>query len=111
VHEGTHALSPNNKVKITPGMVISNEPGFYKKNNFGVRIENLIFCKKINKIRFKFENLTMIPYDLDCIDKKLLNKNEINLINDYHQEIYFLIKSFLTKKEKYFFKKNLIKSN
>ncbi len=111
VHEGTHALSPNNKVKITPGMVISNEPGFYKKNNFGVRIENLIFCKKINKIRSKFENLTMIPYDLDCIDKKLLNKNEINLINDYHQEIYFLIKSFLTKKEKYFFKKNLIKSN
>ena len=49
VHEGPHAISKGNTVKFQEGMVVSNEPGYYEKNNFGIRIENLIFVKKINK--------------------------------------------------------------
>ena len=49
VHEGPHAISQNNKVKLHEGMVVSNEPGYYEKNNFGIRIENLIYVKKKNK--------------------------------------------------------------
>ena len=45
VHEGPHAISKNNKIKLKEGMIMSNEPG-YEKNNFGIRIENLIYIKK-----------------------------------------------------------------
>ena len=48
VHEGPHAISKNNKLKIKEGMVLSNEPGYYEKNKFGIRIENLIYVKKEN---------------------------------------------------------------
>ena len=46
VHEGPQAISKNNKIKLKDGMVISNEPGYYEKNKFGIRIENLIYVKK-----------------------------------------------------------------
>ena len=52
VHEGPQSISKINKVKIKEGMILSNEPGFYKKNSFGIRIENLIFVKKIKKKLF-----------------------------------------------------------
>ena len=55
-------------------MVVSNEPGYYEKNNFGIRIENLIYVKKKNKKIF--DNLTMAPIDKELIDLKILNKNE-----------------------------------
>ena len=53
VHEGPHAISKNNKVFFKEGMILSNEPGYYKKNKFGIRIENLIFVKKLKK-KFNF---------------------------------------------------------
>ena len=46
VHEGPQSISKTNKVKIKPGMILSNEPGFYKKNHFGIRIENLVYVAK-----------------------------------------------------------------
>ena len=49
VHEGPHAISKNNKVKFKEGMILSNEPGYYEKNKFGIRIENLIYVKKEKK--------------------------------------------------------------
>ena len=52
VHEGPHAISKNNKIKLNEGMVVSNEPGYYEKNNFGIRIENLIYVKKKKKKDF-----------------------------------------------------------
>jgi Xaa-Pro aminopeptidase len=52
VHEGPHAISKRNKVNFREGMVVSNEPGYYEKNNFGIRIENLIYVKKIKKKLF-----------------------------------------------------------
>ena len=99
VHEGPQALSPFNNHKILPGMILSNEPGFYKENDFGVRIENLIYCEKIINNNLKFTNLTMVPIDKDCINKKLLNKNEINWINNYHRIIFHVLKPFMSNIE------------
>jgi Xaa-Pro aminopeptidase len=99
VHEGPQGLSPFNNHKILPGMILSNEPGFYKENDFGIRIENLIYCEKINGNHSKFVNLTMVPIDKDCINKKLLNKNEINWINNYHQKIFYILRPFMNNTE------------
>ncbi|MEY3907722.1 MAG: hypothetical protein RLZ52_789, partial [Pseudomonadota bacterium] len=99
VHEGPQGLSPFNNHKILPGMILSNEPGFYKENDFGIRIENLIYCEKINNNDSKFTNLTIVPIDKNCINKKLLNKNEINWINNYHQKIFHILKPFMNNTE------------
>ena len=58
-------------------MIVSNEPGYYEKNKFGIRIENLIYVKG-NKKKMTFENLTMAPIDKDLIKQENLNKVEKN---------------------------------
>ena len=77
VHEGPHAISKNNKLKIKEGMVLSNEPGYYPKNKFGIRIENLIYVKKENN-KNVFDDLTMAPIDKSLLEASLLNKKEKN---------------------------------
>ena len=49
VHEGPQSISKHNSIKLTKGMILSNEPGFYKKGHFGIRIENLVYVKKLKK--------------------------------------------------------------
>ena len=61
MHEGPQSISRNNKIKIKEGMILSNEPGYYKKK-YGIRIENLVYVKKKNKNLF-FENLTLVPIE------------------------------------------------
>ncbi len=92
VHEGPQAISKKNRVKIKEGMVISNEPGYYEKNNFGIRIENLIYVKK-NKNNKNFENLTLVPIDKDLIDKSILNQQEKKWLNNYHKKVFNSLKS------------------
>ena len=99
VHEGPQGLSPLNNHKILPGMILSNEPGFYKENKFGIRIENLIYCEKINNNNLKFSDFTMVPIDKDCINKKFLNKKEIDWINNYHKKVYYILRSFMNNSE------------
>ena len=99
VHEGPQGISKNNYVKLKEGMVLSNEPGFYKKNDFGIRIENLVFIKKI-KSKLLFENLTMAPIDKDLVNFKMLNKEEKNYLFKYHFDVYNNISPFLNKNEK-----------
>jgi Xaa-Pro aminopeptidase len=99
VHEGPQAISRFNTIVIKEGMILSNEPGFYKKNKFGIRIENLIYAKKIKKKLF-FKNLTLAPIDRDLIDFNLLTKNEKNYLFKYHYEVYSKISSLLNEKEK-----------
>jgi Xaa-Pro aminopeptidase len=79
-------------------MILSNEPGFYKENKFGIRIENLIYCEKINN-NLKFADFTMVPIDKDCINKKLLNKKEVDWINNYHKKVYYILRSFMNDSE------------
>ena len=98
VHEGPHAISQRNNVNFKEGMIVSNEPGYYEKNNFGIRIENLIYVKK-NKGKNYFANLTMVPIDKDLMDLKILNEVEINWINNYHKEVFNNLKKFMNKIE------------
>ena len=99
VHEGPQAISKQNSVKIQNGMVLSNEPGYYKKGKFGIRIENLIYANKVgNKLIFK--NLTLAPIEKDLINFELLTKREKEYIFKYHFEVYSKLSPFLNKKEK-----------
>jgi Xaa-Pro aminopeptidase len=86
-------------------MIVSNEPGYYEKNNFGIRIENLIYVKK-NKKKISFDNLTMAPIDKDLIDENFLNKEEKDWINNYHKKVYNNLKQFMDKNEKVELKKS-----
>ena len=99
VHEGPQGLSKNNYIILNEGMILSNEPGFYKKNHFGIRIENLVFVKK-DKYKFLFENLTMAPIDLDLINFEMLNKRERRYLFKYHFDVYKNISPFLNINEK-----------
>tara|TARA_B100000886_G_scaffold325677_1_gene271453 strand:- start:109 stop:789 length:681 start_codon:yes stop_codon:yes gene_type:complete len=99
VHEGPQAISKYNNVRMQKGMIISNEPGYYKKGSFGIRIENLIYIKKIKKNLF-FENLTLAPIDKDLINKEQLNKEEKNYLFNYHLNVYSKLSQFLNHKEK-----------
>ena len=98
VHEGPHAISKNNKIKLREGMVMSNEPGYYEKNKFGIRIENLVYVKKYKQKNY-FTNLTMAPIDKELINKKLLNQDEKIWINRYHKKVYNNIKRLMYKNE------------
>ncbi len=98
VHEGPQAISKNNKIKFQQGMVVSNEPGYYEKNKFGIRIENLIYVKQKKKKRF-FENLTLAPIEKELIDKTILNKREKEWINSYHHKVYKNLRSIMNKIE------------
>ena len=92
VHEGPHAISKNNKIKFQKGMVVSNEPGYYEKGKFGIRIENLIFVKKVKNKKY-FEDLTMVPIDKDLIKREMLKSNEKKWLNNYHRKVYENLKS------------------
>ena len=98
VHEGPHAISKNNSVSFQEGMVVSNEPGYYEKDNFGIRIENLIYVKRINQKKM-FDNLTIAPIDKDLIDIKILNKDEKNWLNEYHKKVFDSLKKFMNRIE------------
>ena len=99
VHEGPQAISKFNSIKIKEGMILSNEPGFYKKDSFGIRIENLVYVKKEGK-KLIFKNLTLVPIEKNLINYKILTKYEKDYLFRYHLEVYSKISSFLNKKEK-----------
>ena len=105
VHEGPQSISKNNKVKLKEGMIVSNEPGYYLENSFGIRIENLVFIKKNGK-NLCFENLTLAPIEKNLIDFKMLTKSEKDYLFNYHLNVYSKISPYLNKNEK----KWLIKS-
>ena len=98
VHEGPQGISKNNKVILKEGMVLSNEPGYYEKNKFGIRIENLIYVKK-KKSKKLFENLTMAPIEKELINKKILNDNEKKWLNSYHNKVFRILKKSMNKSE------------
>ena len=98
VHEGPHAISKGNDVNFEEGMIVSNEPGYYEKDNFGIRIENLIYVKK-SKLKNCFDNLTMAPIEKDLIDIKILNEHEKKWINNYHKKVFDNLKIFMNKIE------------
>jgi Xaa-Pro aminopeptidase len=99
VHEGPQSISKLNKIKIQEGMILSNEPGYYKKNSYGIRIENLVFVKKVKK-KICFENLTLAPIEKDLINFNLLTKLEKNYLFKYHLDVYSKLSRHLSLKER-----------
>ena len=93
VHEGPHRISkmPNN-VALQPGMIVSNEPGYYKTGAYGIRIENLVAVKAAeipgaDRRYLEFETLTLAPIDLACVEPGLLTEAEKAWLNDYHRRV------------------------
>ena len=80
-------------------MILSNEPGYYEKNQFGIRIENLIFVKK-NKNKINFENLTLVPIEKELINYKLLSSLEKDYMFKYHVNVYSKLSKYLNLKER-----------
>ena len=99
VHEGPQSISKNNFVKLQKGMIISNEPGYYLENKFGIRIENLVYIEGEKKNLF-LKNLTFVPLEKDLIEEKMLTKVEKNYIFNYHLETYSKISKYLSKNER-----------
>ncbi|WP_308784001.1 aminopeptidase P family protein [uncultured Blautia sp.] len=105
IHEGPNSFRwKSSSAVLEEGMITSNEPGYYVENEFGIRHENLIVCKKAEKTAYGqfmcFENLTMVPFDLDAINPELLDTYEKGLLNSYHAEVYEKISPYLTEEEK-----------
>ena len=98
VHEGPQGISKGNQIKFKEGMITSNEPGYYKKNHFGIRIENLTYVKKI-KNKLKFEELTLAPIDKSLIDKNFLTSSEKIWLNKYHKKVFKNLKIFMSNSE------------
>ncbi|WP_415284343.1 M24 family metallopeptidase [Candidatus Pelagibacter sp. Uisw_130] len=99
VHEGPQSISKYNNIKIEKGMILSNEPGYYKENHFGIRIENLVYTKKLKK-KLSFENLTLVPIEKDLINYQLLDEYEKDYLFRYHLKIYYEYSDSLNKKER-----------
>ena len=99
VHEGPQSISKLNNIKIKEGMILSNEPGYYKKGKFGIRIENLVYVNKV-KNKIFFENLTLAPLEKELINFNLLTKLEKNYLFKYHLYVYSKISKFLNVKER-----------
>ena len=109
VHEGPNSFRwknlPGNPAPVLEeGMITSDEPGYYLENEFGIRHENLVLCKKAEKTSFGqfmcFEPLTMVPFDLEGINPEEMTERERKLLNDYHQKVYTTISSYLDEEEK-----------
>ena len=99
VHEGPQSISKYNSIKLNEGMILSNEPGYYEKGKFGIRIENLVYIKK-NKNKIHFENLTLAPLEKDLIDETSLTLEEKDYLFNYHLKIYTKLSKFLNFNEK-----------
>jgi Xaa-Pro aminopeptidase len=93
VHEGPHRISKvANNVALQPGMIVSNEPGYYKTDAYGIRIENLVAVREAkiegaDRRYLEFETLTLAPIDLACIEPGLLTEAERQWLNDYHRRV------------------------
>ena len=99
VHEGPQSISKNNFIDLKKGMIISNEPGYYLENNFGIRIENLVYVEKKDKTLF-LKNLTFVPLEKDLIEEKILTNFEKDYIFNYHLETYSKLSPYLKNNEK-----------
>ena len=100
VHEGPQRISKFSDIEFKEGMIVSNEPGFYKEGQFGIRIENLILVKdsefKTDNSFLEFETLTFVPIDRRLISVSLLDNYELEWINNYHNQCWKRAKDLVT---------------
>ena len=93
VHEGPQSISKAGKVALEPGMIVSNEPGYYKAGAYGIRIENLVLVREPETVpggereTLTFETLTLVPIDRRLILPELLTAGELEWLNGYHERV------------------------
>ena len=109
VHEGPNSfrwrtLEGQKPQAIVPGMITTNEPGYYEEDGFGIRIENELLCVEGEKTEYgqfyEFQNLTFAPIDLDAVIPELLSEDERTWLNEYHQQVFDKISPYLNEEEK-----------
>jgi Xaa-Pro aminopeptidase len=105
VHEGPQNIRlEENSVTLQPGMVTSNEPGLYRADQYGIRIENLIITQEYNKNEFgtfyNFETITLCHIDTAPIVKELMTDKEIEWLNNYHTMVFEKLSPHLNEEEK-----------
>ncbi|MFB2648114.1 aminopeptidase P family protein [Shewanella mangrovisoli] len=106
VHEGPQRIGKNlNAIALMPGMVLSNEPGYYRADSFGIRLENLVVVQHCEALKgaeremYEFDALTLIPMDARLIDKSLLTQGEIDWFNAYHQKVFNTLSPLMSGSE------------
>jgi Xaa-Pro aminopeptidase len=105
VHEGPARINKTDRTALEPGMILSNEPGYYKPDHFGIRIENLLLIQDFSKrdsderAMMGFETLTLCPIDRRLIDADLLTGDERDWLNAYHARVAKEIGAFLNDEE------------
>ena len=93
VHEGPARISMTSQVPLRPGMILSNEPGYYKPGHYGIRIENLLLITEPEMVEggerkmMGFETLTLAPIDRQLIDTALLTREELQWLDHYHARV------------------------
>ncbi|MEN3976103.1 aminopeptidase P family protein [Emcibacter sp. SYSU 3D8] len=94
VHEGPHSISPRvSSVALEPGMIVSNEPGYYKEGEYGIRMENLVAVVPSEPGEgdspfYEFETLTLAPIDRSLIDPAMMTGPELDWLNAYHRRVF-----------------------
>lgn len=98
VHEGPQSISRAGMALLQPGMLLSNEPGFYKEGEYGIRIENVVLVTEPKLVEggaeretMGFETLTLVPIDRRLIVSEMLTPVERDWINDYHKRVYWTL--------------------
>ena len=91
VHEGPQSISPRSGTPLEPGMIVSNEPGYYRADGWGIRIENLVVVeedpRESEREMLRCSTLTMAPIDLRLVDVDALTRDEISWLDAYHSEV------------------------
>ena len=101
VHEGPARINKSDRTALEPGMILSNEPGYYKQDHYGIRIENLVLVREPSEIAggdrtmLGFETLTLCPIDRRLIDTALLTAEQLAWLNAYHARVMKEIGDFL----------------
>ena len=96
VHEGPVSLSKRGSQEVLAGMILSNEPGYYEENKFGIRQENLVHVTDKGNDFLGFENLTLIPFDKKLVDITLLTETQVSSLNQDHTIVHKKISPYLS---------------
>lgn len=108
VHEEAASISTRGKDALEPGMILSNEPGYYREDYYGIRTENLVLvveagpCADTGKTLLAFETITLCPYDCRLIEPKMLDEGEKEWLRGYHDKVCAALWPLIGEEERAF---------
>ena len=99
MHEEASSISPRGKDRLRPGMLLSNEPGYYQEGGYGIRHENLMLCQEDSDGSYYFETVTCVPFDVRGIDWDLMSADDVAWLRAYHHHVVTTLSPFLDEDE------------